>query len=1044
MGGKSTSTSAPRIAQLAVQTSSLGLPISLGWGRGRLKCNLLWYNAFKATSHTTKQGGKGMGGSSTNTTYTYTASVIMGLCEGPITGIRSVYRDKDVYKDYIRSWSWNGQTYGTVVTTALQQAGLNLATGTTSQTPWGYMTSRFPSQALAYRGISYVYAQDYPLTDNATLPNHSFEVDFAVQLAGLPDADPKDIVTDLLTNANYGLPGWGSGLIGDLSTWSTYCKANNLLLSPVLEEQRSARDLINEWCDATNSAAFWSEGQLKIGTFGDTAATANGATFTPNLTPQYNLTEDDFQPLSAGVPVQLEIIDQSDAYNIVQVEFLDRNNQYNVAITAAQDLANITQYGKRKKDPVSWHSICDPQIARNACQLLLQRVLYRREVYRFKLPWNFVLLEPMDYVSLTTTTDQLKLSAKLVQIIDIEESEDDYLTITAEGVNVGTASTPAYNQHSGSAVSVQTQVAPGAISTPLIFNAPPSLTGLDPELWIAVAGQSGAWGGCEVWASPDNVTFERVGRIDNGAKTGVSTSAIGNVADPDTTSTLGVNMAASQQQLNSSSATNMNNGSTLFMLGDELMAYQTATLTGANAYNLTTLRRGLYGTTTRAHAINEPFARMDDSVFKLPYNKLNYGNTIYLKFLSFNIFGQELDQLSSATAYSVSLLNSSSATNYRDVASTAQQIANSKNATFRQTTPPSTASLGDYWTDIDDSNASYRYEGNGLADVNGNLTDGGGQSLDGPWQPILDQTVLGALTLIADQGISTTDNSTSLNAIQSDGILARGEKPEVNRQYSVAAGEYSNWVSRAQSFGVTTELTAYQTAYANLASYIGSINAFFDTSVDTPINASSFSSAFTSYYNARQALVAKIDEVAATKATWSGVTGSGKPADNATVGAPVGTNVGSTPATTVEGGAVAANNGVNSDGTIKNDKVATPAIQANAVTNANAASGTSVVLSNSGATTLVSLTITTNGGALYIQGDCLLNFSSTTFPSFRLKRNGSQLAYMTVGSPVQPLLQFFDQPVAGTYTITIELDSLTGGGTGTGWYPTIFALEMKR
>ncbi len=51
----------------------------------------------------------------------------------------------------------------------------------------------------------------------------------------------------------------------------------------------------------------------------------------------------------------------------------------------------------------------------------------------------------------------------------------------------------------------------------------------------------------------------------------------------------------------------------------------------------------------------------------------------------------------------------------------------------------------------------------------------------------------------------------------------------------------------------------------------------------------------------------------------------------ATQGAPSGTNVGSTSATTVESGANAANAGVNSDGTIKNDKVGSGAIVLGAV-----------------------------------------------------------------------------------------------------------------
>lgn len=666
MGFGTASISSPRINQISIQSSSLGLPITLGWGTGRVRCNLIWYNDFSAISQTKKSGGKG--GGVKQTSYTYTASIILGLSAGTVLGVPTIYRDKDVFRDNLYVYNWDGEDYGYGSQSALQQAGLNLATGSTTQMPWGYLTSTYPDQALAYRDIAYLYADNYPLNDNAALPNHSFEVSFATYVAGTQDANPKDIVTDLLTNANHGLPGWTSGLIGDLSNWSNYCLANNLLLSPVVDSARAARDLINEWCEITNSAAFWSENLLKVGTFGDGTATANGVTYTPDLTPIYGLTETDFIPLEDTIPVSLEIRNQADACNIVQVEFQDRANQYNVAIAPSQDLANINEYGRRKQDPVSWHSICDASIARQASQLLLQRTLYRREIYRFKLPWNFVLLDPMDYVTLTTTTDQLNLTNRLVQITAIEEGEDDCLLFTAEGVDAGSGSSPLYNAYSGSAIAVQTQMIPVPVSAPVLVNAPSSLTGLDPEVWLAVAGANANWGGCQVWISADGVTYENVGIITSPAKIGVSTAILPDSASPDNVNTLSVNMSLSGQDLISSSSTNANSGATLFVLNSEIMTYQTATLTSANNYNLTTLQRGLYGTTHSSHASGSKFARLDDAIFKISYTNLNFGDTMYVKLPSFNSFGLATEDLSTVTAYSIGLLNSTTAVDWRVVA----------------------------------------------------------------------------------------------------------------------------------------------------------------------------------------------------------------------------------------------------------------------------------------------------------------------------------------------------------------------------------------
>lgn len=62
------------------------------------------------------------------------------------------------------------------------------------------------------------------------------------------------------------------------------------------------------------------------------------------------------------------------------------------------------------------------------------------------------------------------------------------------------------------------------------------------------------------------------------------------------------------------------------------------------------------------------------------------------------------------------------------------------------------------------------------------------------------------------------------------------------------------------------------------------------------------------------------------------VVGMGKPADYATVGAPAGTLVGSTPAEVVEAGGNAANAGLNADGTVKPGKVPNTALQDAAVT----------------------------------------------------------------------------------------------------------------
>lgn len=100
MGGKSSTISSvdPRLGGIQVQTSNFGLTLPLVWGRARITGNLLDYDDFKAIPHTevTESGGKGGGDvRQERTTWSYEATVILGLCVGPINGVLSAWKGKE-------------------------------------------------------------------------------------------------------------------------------------------------------------------------------------------------------------------------------------------------------------------------------------------------------------------------------------------------------------------------------------------------------------------------------------------------------------------------------------------------------------------------------------------------------------------------------------------------------------------------------------------------------------------------------------------------------------------------------------------------------------------------------------------------------------------------------------------------------------------------------------------------------------------------------------------------------------------------------------
>jgi hypothetical protein len=691
MGAKTISTEAPKISNIALQTSAYGGVLPLIYGTTRVSGNLIWYGAFTpiATTTSTSSGGKGLGKvTSKNTTYTYTAAVMLALGEGSIVGIGAVWKGKDK--------------------TTLAALGLTLFTGALGQAAWSYRTGYDPvsaniayenaygfygqtaytPQTIAYSGTAYLAASAYDLGGDASVPNHGFEVQAkAIYGSGIVDANPKDIVSDFLSNPVYG-SGFPSALLGSLTQYDAYCRAIGLFFSPAYTEQRAAADHMKELTDASNTALVWSEGVLKFIPYGDTAATGNGATFTPDTTPVYNLTDNDFLE-----EVRVSRQANSDAFNRMQVEYLDRSNQYNTALVTVEDQAAIERFGLRPAQVMQAHMICDPAVAKLVAQMALQKNLYKRNVYSFMLPANFALLEPMDIVTLTTGD----MVAVPVRITQIEESDDDF-ALTAEDFPLGVAQAPRYSHDSGRSYQATPNQTPASVNAPAFFELPPdanSITGL--ALAVAVGGQTTdlIYGGCRVWASLDGTTYKEVGVIYGHSRYGTLTSAYAAASGLDTTNTLAV-LLASTGQLLSGSADDALNASTLLAVDREFMSYTTATLTGTRAYNLTSIQRGQYGTTGAAHASGASWARIDDAICRLPNLDLTLiGTLVYFKFTAFNTFGSGEQDLSAATAYSYR--PTGYAQELGKYASVATGATN--NALVEMSSAPSSPVLGQIWKD---------------------------------------------------------------------------------------------------------------------------------------------------------------------------------------------------------------------------------------------------------------------------------------------------------------------------------------------------------
>ncbi|MGC2221977.1 MAG: phage tail protein [Methylocella sp.] len=385
----------------------------------------------------------------------------------------------------------------------LNGSGLEVSTGgATPQTPWGYLSANFPGQALGYNGLAYVGAFNYNLGSTPNLPQFSFVL---YGISGIKsgnvvngrDSDPALIIQDFLTNTQYGVlfPAASIdattllGASGD-SSYQTYCRASYLALSPVLTNQEAANSILARWLQLTNTAAVWSGGKLKFIPYGDTTVTGptsiGNVTFNPNVTPIYNLADDDFIHEDGKDPLEVVRSDPYASYNWQRLQINHFLNYYNATPVEVWDQNAIELYGLRMASDITASEITDPAVGQVAAQLILQRGLYIRNTYNFKLSFEYCLLEPMDLV--TVTDAALGLTNVAIRITAIEEDDAGLPAVTAEEFPGGTASAVQYPVQGNTPNSTNQAVVPARVNVPMIFEPPAAITGGVAQVMAAVSG----------------------------------------------------------------------------------------------------------------------------------------------------------------------------------------------------------------------------------------------------------------------------------------------------------------------------------------------------------------------------------------------------------------------------------------------------------------------------------------------------------------------------------------------------------------------------
>lgn len=630
--GHTTTTRANKISEFTVATAEYGAAVPEIIGTTRVSGNVIYYDDFTAHEHReTQRTGKGGHSKSVSITYTYTVAVILGLCEGEIAGLGRVWVGKDQYaypNDTIQMTLFRGQA---------------------NQQPWPYVSGKHPDKALPYAGLAYM-AGVIDLGDSGSMPNYNFEVKGKLLSSGDGvDANPADYIRYVLDKV-----GLSKVEIIGLDNYRLYCKHADLLISTPMDQTsaKTARDIINEIATLTNAYMFWSNDKFKIVCCDDRAYPAKNPEdpddkgWQPNRTITYDLTADDFIPQNGGALVTYSRKDSSEIYNQFPVEFVNRDSGYEKETVSYALTQDIADYGLRQANTTSASYIYTKARAVKVAETLARKAQYERNKYTFKLDWAFCRLEVGDLVTLTD--ESCGLNKQPAMIDSVTEGTDGLLTITAISRAKGDYSAASFDVHAVDRPYVDYNVAPPDTDAPIILQPPAELTTSGLEVWIGARGKRDGWGGCRVYVSDNKDYYRYAGQIATAARIGTLASAVTADATSIEIDANGDFLSGTQQDAE--------RGNTLCWLGGECLSYQTATLLQNGHYELTGCIRGQYQTTAAKHDAGAEFARLDTALLRIPFLKEDIGKKVYLKLASYNIFGNNEQDLSNLDEYEYTIL----------------------------------------------------------------------------------------------------------------------------------------------------------------------------------------------------------------------------------------------------------------------------------------------------------------------------------------------------------------------------------------------------
>lgn len=603
-------------AEFNAPTSSEGIPVPIVYGTQRVPLLISYYGDFKSVTTETSVGGGGSGavtgGGAKQTQISYYLDWMGTLCFGPIDILHSI----DINKKLI----WDGPldfSSGAISTLSAGDYGnLYFAWGIANQPVNGILAALQPDQTPRHHRIAYLSSDEWLLGASPSLQTITATVSRFPQTCipnintrvGDYDANPAAVIVDLLTHPYYGLriplayidlPAFKAA--GELF------QEEELGISLTVDQARSATSYIQDISLACSCFVYTApNGKISIKTLRE-----NNAIVCDQV---IELDDADIIPAT----LQLTNTAENELVNHLEARYTSIADNFATRSFSTFNLANFQATGLKNKESVNLSILSNETNAAKAINRLMiergtARASIRVEVNRRSAkPWigRRVYLRPSSWGA---------NEGIIGYITEIEESDQQSdtirLTITQDKL--------AY-------IDDVSKYVPDSIDNPTVLvllpftrvqgiELPSGLNATSNKRVLVAAGQAPntAISGFNVWMRNADVDGEYVF-----AGFRPRTVPAGDLLDPLTTTQDAISASQTirvcldgfnDDEVGSVSTALWEDNYTIMVVNDEMISVKTiAPIADTpshrecdNAYEITGLRRGIYGTTQANHAVND-------------------------------------------------------------------------------------------------------------------------------------------------------------------------------------------------------------------------------------------------------------------------------------------------------------------------------------------------------------------------------------------------------------------------------------------------------